>query len=87
MARTAVTFCRYFNWKSCFNEISVLSWVDFISSEIALATALSKPVVANSSQPREASRRELYPNVYDALAEARQNSAYVGGSKVRVVTS
>jgi hypothetical protein len=35
-----------------------------------------------SSRPAE---REKYPFVFDALAEAKQSSAYVSGSKVHIL--
>ena len=53
--------------------------VIFLGREIAL-------VNAQKSTPlkREVGHREVYPNVYDALAEAKAGGAYVGGSKVNL---
>ena len=48
-----------------------------VCREIALLNAQTKPLLK-----RDVEFRERYPNVYDAVAEAKQGAAYVGGSKV-----
>lgn len=48
--------------------------------EAALKSATMSPLFSDRSfQPRA---REKYPNVYDAMEEARQSSAFVGGVKL-----
>ena len=50
--------------------------------EQTLATASTLPIL---KQP--ASRTERFPNVYDALAEAKQASAFVAGVKMALPAS
>ena len=48
--------------------------------EAALRAAASAPLF--SSRGGSYARQEIYPNVYDKAAEARQSSAFIGGAKV-----
>lgn len=62
--------CRAFDYtQSCF----------LLSREAALKMASHTPLFSSTSKYPT---REKYPNVYDQMEEARQSSAFVGGTKV-----
>ncbi len=66
-------------WKN--KKKLTMGLIDFRFREAALLAAAQSPMFTGTG--RSIPDREKYPYVFDAFAEARQTSAFVGGAKVR----
>ena len=54
----------------------------YIFREAALIAAAQTPLFSDSSGRKDYGERERYPYVFDAHAEAKKSSAFIGGAKV-----
>ena len=79
-----IFFCYFlrFHCLEFINRLLVLWFIKTFYREAALLAAAQTPLFSNMSGGKGYTEREKYPYVFDAHAEAKQSSAFIGGAKV-----